>query len=1053
MVLGVSAPPTKPAAESTNPQLTTLEGVAAPEPGTTPPPPPGPDLAVANWTSNRLINPDLEEYVSDDPRSPREWGTYATGDRYQWAATALTGHVSQGTYSAGLQCRARYGHDGYTYMYQWNVQADMRNLSLDFDWYVENPAPSADQFYLEFTVWGGDSWRRLYYGLNGSLVGWTNSSYSGFYLLGGLAQQWNSFTRNLTADYLAIPAFPKTVPASAYLGEFHFRLSSVTETSQYLSAFVDDIHLKNGTTTYMGGSTGNGNFETGVLLPWSTPGFHDASDIRRSPAAHSGTWSLNATVASRGNYSYAYAYVYPRSRVTAYNQGTLRFWWHLTYQNPTEQSRSYLYVYGYNGTHYQFLYYFLGYCGASNPYSNTTELLALNADNFNTTGSWNYFERNLWTDFASYFNTNAFDLEQIYFTVETWGTNSRVVTLLDDTGFIAAAVNGAGFEDQGSHGTQIRGFSSYPDPLFTVTDDLAYAGAKAANLTLASQYSYLSGSLQERPLNGTRETYLDVMWRLEEYTSSWPNYACIRLNFEDGHLLFYYLAASTGTLGVNDTWYGYFNVTGVSTTGQWVAMHRDLVHDYQAVFGSLPTADTTITYIALEGNAGGSTRLELLLDDVYLYDDPAPRINNVQQSPPSPSVGQPALVTAHIVDQDLTTRWLHYRLDGGTWNDLAMYPIGGDNYEAIIPGQPHNTVVDYYLEANDTWGMVTIALNGGLYWSYTALDQTPPVILNLMHTPPSPSYLSSVNVSAVIFDPDTGVASRVLKYRFNGGTYVQVSMTPTGSPDGYYALIPVQPWNTIVEYEVNATNTVGLWSVMDYGYTVGDFVDPVISNVVRTPLVVGYLDSAGLTCDVTDAASGVGAVLIFFRINGSAWGFAPMTHTSGDQYAISGGPPQPLGTVVEYYVNASDNAGNWVLDNNGGANYSYTVVDNVKPNILIATPNQGAVVNGTVTIDVQVYDDATSIDRVEYFVDGAKVFTSSTTPFGFTWDSTTVSNGQHTIMAVAYDTAGNFANDTLAVTISNAAPPPPIPGFPLPGIVLGSLAALSLGLYRRRRRH
>jgi len=1007
---------------------------------------------VANWTSNHFINPDLEEYVSDDPRWPREWGAYATGDRYQWAATALTGHVSQGTYSAGLQCRARYGHDSYAYMYRWNVLADMRNLSLDFDWYVENPAPSANQFYLELYVWGGDSWRRLYYGLNGSTTGWSNSSYYGYYRLGGLAQQWNSFTRNLTADYLAIPDFPKTVPASAYLGDFFFWLFSHTETSQYLSAFVDDIYLKNGTTTYMGGTTGNGNFETGALLPWSTPGFHDASDIRRSPSAHSGTWSLNATAASRGNYSYAYAYVYPYSRVTAYNQGTLRFWWQLTYQNPTEQSRSYLYVYGYNGTHYQYLYYFLGYCGTSNPYSNSTEVLVLTADNFNTTSSWNHFERNLWTDFASYFNTNAFDVEQVYFMVEARGTNSRVVTLLDDTGFVAAAVNGGGFEDQGTHGTQIRGFSSYPDPLFTATESMAYAGAKAANLTLADQSFYVSQSLQERPLNGTRETYLDIMWRLEEYAPSWSDYACIRLDFDDGHLLLYYLAASSGTLGSNDTWYGYFNVTGVSTTAQWVAMHRDLVHDYQAVFGSLPTADTTMTYIALEGNA--LNRLELLLDDVYLYDDPAPRISNVQQSPPSPSVGQPALVTAHIVDQDLTTRLLHYRLDGGTWNDLAMSSIGGDNYEAIIPGQPHNTVVDYYLEANDTWGMVTLAPSGGLYWSYTVLDQTPPVILNLLHTPPAPSYLSAVNVSATISDPDTGVASCVLSYRLNGGSLVQVAMLPTGSPDGYYSFIPVQPWNTLVEYEVNATNTVGLWSVMDYGYTVGDFVNPVISNVVRTPLVVGYLDSAGLTCDVTDAGSGVGTVLIFFRINGSAWSFAPMTHTSGDQYTISGGPPQPLGTVVEYYVNASDTAGNSVLDNNGGANYSYTVVDNVKPNILIATPNPGAVVNGTVTIDVQVYDDATSIDRVEYYVDGVKVFTNPTTPFGFSWDSTTVSNGQHTIMALAYDTAGNFANDTVTVTTSNAAPPPPpIPGFSLPGIVLGALAALSLGLYRRRRRH
>jgi hypothetical protein len=1038
-------------------QLPTTEGGVASDAWTTSPPAPSPDLAVANWTSNRIVNPGLEEYISDDPRWPRGWGAYATGDRYQWLATALTGHVSEGTYSGGLQSRARYGYDSYSYIYQTSIAADLRNLTLDFDWYVENPAFNSSRFYIQVTLWGGDSWRYVYYGLNGSTTGWGNSSYTGYYCFSGPTQQWNSFTRNLTADYLAIPAFPKTAPAGAQLGDFYFWTYSATETSQYLSAFVDDIHLKNGTTTYIGGSTRNGNFETGSILPWYSPGFHDASDIRRSPAAHSGTWSLNMTAASRGNYSTAYAYAPPYSRISTYNQGTLRFWWQLTYQNPTEQSQSYLYMYGYNGTQYQYLYYVLGYCGPSAPFSNASDRLVFYADNFNTTGSWNYFERNLWTDYAGYFNSNGFEVTEIYFMVQARGTNSRVITLLDDTGFVAAAANGGGFEDQGSHGTQIRGWAMYPDWLFTVTDTMAYAGNKAANMTLLNQGFYHSQLLQERPLNGTRETYLDVMWRLEDYTPSWPNYAYLHIEFDDGHQLFYYLAAYSGALGSNSTWYGFFNVTGVSTTGQWVAMHRDLVHDYQTVFGSLPTTDTIMTYLSLEGSAGPATRLELLLDDVYLYDDPAPRISNVQQSPLAPSVGQPVLVSAHIVDQDLTTRWLHYRLDGGSWNDLAMSSIGGDDYEATIPGQPHNTVVDYYLEANDTWGMVTIALNGSVYWSYTALDQTPPVILNLLQTPTLPSYLTQVNISATILDSDTGLASYVLRYRLNGGGWVQVPMSPTGSPDSYYGLIPVQPWDTLVQYYLNATNTVGLSNVDDnlgsyYAYTVGDFVNPTISNHARVPFVVGYLDVPVITCDVTDAGSGVGTVLIFYRLNGTAWGWGAMTHTTGNQYMVSGGTPLSLGTVAEYYFNASDNAGNWVLDNNGGANYTFTVVDNVAPHILIATPDSGAVVSGSVTIDVQAYDDATSIDHVEFFVDGVQVFTNPTTPFGCTWDSTTVSNGQHTITAIAYDTAGNSANSTITVTTNNPVAPPPIPGFPWPAMVLGGIAAVTVTILRRRRR-
>ncbi len=46
---------------------------------------------------------------------------------------------------------------------------------------------------------------------------------------------------------------------------------------------------------------------------------------------------------------------------------------------------------------------------------------------------------------------------------------------------------------------------------------------------------------------------------------------------------------------------------------------------------------------------------------------------------------------------------LHYRINSGSWQMLAMALQGGDVYGASIPSQPLNTTIDYYLWAKDRW--------------------------------------------------------------------------------------------------------------------------------------------------------------------------------------------------------------------------------------------------------------------------------------------------------------------------------------------------------------
>ncbi|MHA1187607.1 MAG: hypothetical protein ACTSSK_12190 [Candidatus Heimdallarchaeota archaeon] len=90
------------------------------------------------------------------------------------------------------------------------------------------------------------------------------------------------------------------------------------------------------------------------------------------------------------------------------------------------------------------------------------------------------------------------------------------------------------------------------------------------------------------------------------------------------------------------------------------------------------------------------------------------------------------------------------------------------------------------------------------------------------------------------------------------------------------------------------------------------------------------------SCDVTDV-SGIQAVYIYYRVDGGSWTQIGMGHTTGtDTYSVNIGVFS-YSSFVEYCIRAYDNSPNHntVLDDNGGLNYSFTVVssDTTNPTI------------------------------------------------------------------------------------------------------------------------
>ena len=389
--------------------------------------------------------------------------------------------------------------------------------------------------------------------------------------------------------------------------------------------------LENDTTTWINGTINNGGFETGEF--WSFHGNQEAGYISRSTTAHTGSWSCNITTPCNLEYSHSKAEIISSSytRITALNQGNLSCWWYLDTEDFTLDSYSCLRLNFRNATNYQAVYYYLGYNSTYVTPSNSSTTLIFNVENHNTTGTWIYCQRNLWQDASDYFKTNELYLTQFEFhcSCSTYLESSYLTLLIDDMEHIAGAVNGAGFEDQPAVGSPLRGWGGYyisTDDRLRVTDT-AYAGSKAANLTIPIGSSYYSQSqpLYGRPIRGSRNTYLDMAWRLDAFNSSADDVARIGVSFGDGKTLYYYLAIRSGEFPDNTNTTGYFNATGYNTLGTWHLMHRSLNDDYAAVFGSRP--DTTLTTIYLYAATNGANRLSLLFDDLYLYDTEFTPIN------------------------------------------------------------------------------------------------------------------------------------------------------------------------------------------------------------------------------------------------------------------------------------------------------------------------------------------------------------------------------------------------------------------------------------------
>jgi thermitase len=103
-----------------------------------------------------------------------------------------------------------------------------------------------------------------------------------------------------------------------------------------------------------------------------------------------------------------------------------------------------------------------------------------------------------------------------------------------------------------------------------------------------------------------------------------------------------------------------------------------------------------------------------------------------------------------------------------------------------------------------------------------------------------------------------------------------------------------------------------------------------------------------------------------------------------------------------------------------GAAGGGSAIDTTPPSVNVSSPTNGSTVSGIVAVTVSVSDNV-GVTSVSLTVDGVSIGNDTTSPYSFSWNTSSVPNGSHTLTATAGDAAGNMSNASVLVSVNNSA--------------------------------
>ena len=656
----------------------------------------------------------------------------------------------------------------------------------------------------------------------------------------------------------------------------------------------------------------------------------------------------------------------------------------------------------YNGAEWKYIRYHMMYSGADNTLpDNGSQYCDFGLNS--TLGVWTNFDRNVTADFEAAFGlpSDSYYVYHVYFYIyHEAGSTSPTEVLIDEcslenqsaTEFL---VNGD-FED--GYGTGWgRPENTYPgsvSPSANAQESLVSANLTAAASATASSESTLT-SYQNIPqgffpLNpGTG--FVQFWYRYSGNQTS-DCYAYVEFyfwNYTQTHTVRLLLDPHT-ILSGNSTYNTYARAQGAEIPGVW---HYAVV-DLGGLLRERGATTGTLYYIQFRvySGWGDNVHAELLVDGVEYYEYPAhdPGFEQVFY-PYYPLSGWFTYDYPYVNrSEDAYAGKYAARLmsDYGSWRSFSR-----DVY------LPYST--DIYF---DMWWKLEGIGSYGYNYNAAVIVQLD-YALNVIYTFTStPDFVT--NSSGEVFYNVEGFNQTGLWYNLN-----------RNFTDDCLQAFGATSWNvTRITFQAYSATSSPVIVLLDEVHFI-DGAPPKIDSVLRVTATPVYYQSVIVRMSVADALSGIAEVGVIYDSSAGS-GAVPAEDIGGGVYEATI-PALPWGTLVGWCVIAADRCGSWALDDNDGAAYTYTVADDVNPEVEITAPESLSVVAGQIVVHVDASDAGSGVHFVDFYLDSVFQDTDYSPPYEFAVNTRTLANGTHLLSTVAYDYANLTCSDEVEVKVNN----------------------------------
>jgi Bacterial Ig domain len=372
---------------------------------------------------------------------------------------------------------------------------------------------------------------------------------------------------------------------------------------------------------------------------------------------------------------------------------------------------------------------------------------------------------------------------------------------------------------------------------------------------------------------------------------------------------------------------------------------------------------------------------------------------------------------------------------GTTASYGSSTPVNGSmvtSHQAALTGLTTGTL--YHFRVRSTDASNSSAASGDLTFA-TAGDTTAPTVS--ITSPAANATLSgTVNVDVTASD-NVGVASVQLKIdNANSGAAVTaapyvIAVNTSSLSNGNHLL-------TAVASDAAGNSTTSASVAVKVNNTTTDTTPPTVSMSAPAN---GATVSATISI-TANASDNVGVASVQFQLDGANLG----SQDTASPYSVSWNTTTSSNGSHTLRAIAKDAAGNSTTSASVTVTVNNTTTDTTPPTVSMSAPANGATVNGTISVTANASDNV-GVASVQFQLDGANLGSLDTaSPYSVSWNTTTSSNGSHTLRAIAKDAAGNSTTSAaVTVTVSNSGTDTTPPSVPT-GLTAGAASSSEIDL-------